>query len=96
MNNEVNGKILEYGDCVINNVTCSFGWRDRVRILFGMQAVVTVRTYTKDVVEILETETDLRVNPIILYAYPVKKISYASGEEIPMQCTSVPAKRIIF
>lgn len=39
-----------FNDCVASNVSIWFGWRDRLRILFGRRAVVTVRVQTENVV----------------------------------------------
>lgn len=73
MNREVNGKHIEYGDCIVNRVSCTFSWRDRIRIFFGKEAHVSVRNYVKHEASIIDTETDLRVDPIVIYTFPPEK-----------------------
>lgn len=94
MKDIINGKELEYGDCIINNVTVFLGWKDRIRALFGKEISVRSEIYTKDPVNTLVTVSEASVAPIVLFTFPPEKSK--PSDSLSTEGTMVPLRRITF
>jgi hypothetical protein len=51
-----NGKIVEFNDTVISDSVTVFGFKDRIKILFGFKFYYRIETYTKEEVDIVHIE----------------------------------------
>lgn len=56
MFNKVNGKVIEHGGFIPIKSNVKFSFRDRLKILFGEPVAYYVHIFTKNPVEVIDTE----------------------------------------
>lgn len=81
MNKEiVEGKELEFGDCLHNNTEVHFDWKDKIKILFGRPLIISLQIYVKNErVDILKSTAQSFVSPIRLFKKKFKGGFVSSG-----------------
>ena len=61
----LNGREIEFSDVIHHHTETIYGWKDRIRILFGRKSITVSKIYTKERCNVVGSEASVYVSPLL-------------------------------